>query len=147
MSWRPRHSASNAQIGAVNTASRSMIAIEVVGWYLLIICILFEASIAPRPIMTKRIIKNRAFLAALFTSFFTQVVTTAGKTYYASYLSIIKNWSNYVWTVFLAIMTLTLCIFSTVTGLLQAKVPSLQRFDGFWITCKAHRACDMHWQP
>ncbi|OJJ88618.1 uncharacterized protein ASPGLDRAFT_117082 [Aspergillus glaucus CBS 516.65] len=111
-------------------ANHSMIAMEVVGWFLLIVWILFEAFIAPRPIMTKRIIKNRAFLAALFTSFFTQVATAAGKTYYSSYLYIIKNWSNYVWTVFLAIMTLTLCIFSPIAGLLQAK---FHRYKGFMV--------------
>lgn len=103
---------------------------KVIGCFLLILWILLEAFIAPRPIMTKRIIKDRAFLAALFTSFFMQVATAAGKTYYSSYLYIIRNWSNYIWTVFLVIMALTLCVSSPLAGLLQAK---FHRYKGFMV--------------
>lgn len=71
--------------------------------------------------MTKRTLKNRAFLAAIGTGLFSQMATAAANTYFSSYMYIIKDWSNYAWTVFLGTITLTFSVFSPVNDLFYAK--------------------------
>lgn len=93
---------------------------EVVGFVILGFFILFETFIAPRPIMMRRILKNRAFLAAIGTGLFNQMATTAANNYFPSYMYIVKDWSNYAWTVFLDTTVLTLSAFSPISGLLHA---------------------------
>lgn len=98
----------------------SMIAMEVVGWVVLGLFIAFEAWIAPKPIMARRIITNKVFLAALGANLFDQMTTGIGNNYFSSYIYVIKDWSNYSWTVFTGVATLCLTVFSLIGGLLQA---------------------------
>lgn len=114
----PLSLAENAEGGWNNP---SMIAIEVVGWAILAIFILFEIFIAPKPIMAKRIIKNKVFLLALSANLFDQMTTAIGSNYFPSYIYIIKDWSNYSWTVFTSVRTLSLCTFSILYGMVQAR--------------------------
>lgn len=99
----------------------SMIAMLVIGFVILGLFVLFETLIAPKPIMTKRIMVNKAFLAALIVDVFNQMASATRNNYFSSYIYIIKDWSNYVWTVFLGTTTLCLCLFSPIGGLLHAK--------------------------
>lgn len=94
--------------------------------------------------MTKRTLKNRAFLAAIGTGLFSQMVTAAANTYFSSYMYIIKDWSNYAWTVFLGTTTLTFSVFSPVNGLFHAKFQD-NRVPGTVIKFVGHAICfDSH---
>lgn len=99
----------------------SMIAMLVVGFVILVAFLGFEIFLAPKPIMTRRILTNKAFLAALMVDVFNQMASSTRNTFFSSYIYVIKDWSNYVWTVFLGTTTLCLCLFSPLGGLLHAK--------------------------
>lgn len=120
----PLSLAENAKGGWNNP---SMIAMEIVGWVILGIFIVFEIFLAPNPIMAKHIIKNRVFLLALGANLFDQMTTAIGSNYFPSYIYIIKDWSNYSWTVFTSVRTLSLCTFSILYGLAQAKFHRYKR--------------------
>lgn len=100
-------------------ANESMVAMLVVGFILLIAFILYEVYVAPKPIMTKRILQNRAFLAAGIVTSFSQMASATRNTYFSSYIYIIKEWTTYQWTIFLGITTMGLCIVSPIVGLIQ----------------------------
>lgn len=97
----------------------SMIAMLVVGFVILGIFIAYEALVASVPITPKRIPMNRAFLAAMMVNVFNQMASATRNNYFASYIYIIKPWSNYTWTVFISATTLTLCFMSPVGGLIH----------------------------
>ena len=120
----PLSLAENAKGGWNNP---SMIAMEIVGWVILGIFIVFEIFLVPNPIMAKHIIKNRVFLLALGANLFDQMTTAIGSNYFPSYIYIIKDWSNYSWTVFTSVRTLSLCTFSILYGLAQAKFHRYKR--------------------
>lgn len=97
----------------------SMIAMIVVGFVCLIIFVLFEAFLAPKPIMTKRILKNRAFIAGVIIHTFNQMASSVRNTYFSSYIYIIKDWTIYQWTIFLGITTMGLCLVGPIVGLVH----------------------------
>lgn len=97
----------------------SMIAMLVVGFVILMLFIAYEALVATVPITPKRILTNRAFLAALMVNVFNQMSSATRNNYFSSYIYIIKPWSNYAWTVFISATTLTLCFMSPVGGLIH----------------------------
>uniref|UniRef100_A0A8H7K5E0 Major facilitator superfamily (MFS) profile domain-containing protein n=1 Tax=Bionectria ochroleuca TaxID=29856 RepID=A0A8H7K5E0_BIOOC len=97
----------------------SMIAMIVVGFVILIIFILFEVFLAPKPLMTKRILKNRAFIAGVIIHTFNQMASSVRNTYFSSYILIIKDWTNYQWIIFLGITTMGLCLVGPVVGLIH----------------------------
>ena len=99
----------------------SMIAMEVVGFVVLILFIAYETWLAPQPIMARRIIKNKVFLAALGSNLFDQLTTAVGNNYFSSYIYVIKDWPNYNWTVFVGTATLCLTVYSLIGGLLQVR--------------------------
>ncbi|KAL1849837.1 hypothetical protein Daus18300_013150 [Diaporthe australafricana] len=97
----------------------SIIAMLVVGFVLLIFFVLFEVYLAPKPLMTKRVLKNRGFLAALVVFTFNQTASSVRNTYYSSYIYIIKEWTTYQWTIFLGITTMGLSLLGPIVGLIQ----------------------------
>ena len=97
----------------------SMIAMLVIGFVLLGVFTLFEVYLAPKPLMTGRIIRNRAFLAAVTINVFNQMSSSVRNTYFSSYIYVIKDWSPYVWTIFVGITTMGLSLVSPFVGLLQ----------------------------
>lgn len=97
----------------------SMIAMIVVGFVILGIFAAFEIFIAPKPIMTRRIFRNRAFICALLADVFGQMASAIRANYFSSYVYIIKNWSNYAWNTFLNTTTLVLCLFGPLGGLIH----------------------------
>ena len=99
----------------------SMIAMEVVGFVVLILFIAYEIWVAPEPIMARRIIKNKVFLVALGSNLFDQLTTAIGKNYFSSYIYVIKDWPNYNWTVFVGTASLCLTVYSLIGGLLQVR--------------------------
>ncbi|KAL6243988.1 hypothetical protein RBB50_008857 [Rhinocladiella similis] len=97
----------------------TMIAMLVVGFVLLVAFVLFEAFLSPKPLMTKRIIKNRTFLAAVVIYTFNQTASSTRNTYFSSYLYVIKEWSTYKWTIVLGITTMGLSLIGPIVGLIQ----------------------------
>lgn len=97
----------------------SMIAMLVVGLVLLAAFTAFEMFVAPKPLTPKRILKNRAFLAALVVNVFNQMASATRANYFSSFIYIIKPWSNYNWTIFISATTLALCFLSPVGGLIH----------------------------
>ncbi|KAH7147130.1 major facilitator superfamily domain-containing protein [Dactylonectria estremocensis] len=99
----------------------SIIAMLVVGFVLLIAFVLFEVYLTAKPLMTKRILKNRTFLAAVTIYTFNQMASAVRNTYFSSYIYIIKQWTPYQWTIFMGITTMGLSIFGPIVGLIQRK--------------------------
>ncbi|KAF2015192.1 MFS general substrate transporter [Aaosphaeria arxii CBS 175.79] len=97
----------------------SMIAMIVLGFVILVLFILFEAFLAPKPLMTKRILQNRAFIAGVIIHTFNQMASSIRNTYFSSYILIIKEWTTYQWTIFLGITTMGLCLVGPVVGLIH----------------------------
>ncbi|KAF4981720.1 hypothetical protein FZEAL_2522 [Fusarium zealandicum] len=97
----------------------SMIAMIVIGFVLLIAFVLFEIYLAPKPLMTKRILKNRTFLAAVVIYIFNQMASSVRNTYFSSYILIIKDWTNYEWIIFLGTTTMGLSLLGPFVGLIQ----------------------------
>ncbi|CAG9955496.1 unnamed protein product [Clonostachys rosea f. rosea IK726] len=101
--------------------SPSIVAMLVVGFVLLIAFVLFEMYLAPKPLMTKHIIKNQTFLAAVTIYTFNQMASSVRNTYMSSYIYIIKEWTTYEWTIFMGITTMGLSIMGPIVGLIQRK--------------------------
>ncbi|KHN96180.1 Major facilitator superfamily domain, general substrate transporter [Metarhizium album ARSEF 1941] len=97
----------------------SMIAMLVTGFVCLVIFVLFEVFLAPKPIMTRRILQNRAFVAGVVIHTFNQMASSVRNTYFSSYIFIIKDWTVYQWTIFLGITTMGLCLVGPVVGLVH----------------------------
>ena len=77
----------------------SMIAMLVVGLVALGLFAAFETLVAPKPIMTRRIFRNKAFICALLVDVCGQMGSSTRANYFSSYVYVIKNWSNYAWSV------------------------------------------------
>ena len=102
-------------------SNASMIAMIVTGFVLLLAFAAFEAFLAPRPCVTRAIVRNRAFLAAVGVDITLQMGSGVHSIYFASYTYVIKEWSNYNWTLFNGTVTLVLCLMGPITGLILAK--------------------------
>lgn len=100
-------------------ADAKIVSMLVVGFVLLIAFVLFEIYLASKPLMTKRILKNRTFLASATIYTFNQMASAVRNTYFSSYIYIIKEWSTYEWTIFLGITTMGLSIMGPIVGLIQ----------------------------
>ncbi|WXC67111.1 hypothetical protein SNK03_012879 [Fusarium graminearum] len=97
----------------------SMVAMIVVGFVVLILFGLYEYFLAPKPMMTKRILQNRAFIAGVIIHIFNQMASSVRNTYFSSYILIIKEWTTYQWTIFLGITTMGLCLVGPIVGLIH----------------------------
>jgi hypothetical protein len=100
-------------------ANDSMIAMLVTGLVILALFGAFEYYIAPNPFMNRRVLCNKAFLCALTVSVTNQMASSTKFVYFSSYIWIIKDWSEYLWNLFLNSTTLTLCFFGPVGGLIH----------------------------
>ena len=97
----------------------SIIAMLVVGFVLLIAFVLFEVYLAPVPLMTQRVLKNRAFIAGVIVFTFNQTASSVRNTYFSSYIYVIKEWTTYQWTIFMGITTMGLSLLGPFVGLIQ----------------------------
>ncbi|KAF2449848.1 MFS general substrate transporter [Karstenula rhodostoma CBS 690.94] len=97
----------------------SMIAMLVVGFVILAFFVLFEVFLAPKPIMTRRMFNNRALMCALLVDTTSQMASATRNNYFSSYIFVTKDWTNYVWTVFLGVTTVVLCLVSPIGGLIH----------------------------
>ncbi|KAM0789489.1 hypothetical protein ACM66B_000309 [Microbotryomycetes sp. NB124-2] len=100
--------------GGWNNAS--MIAMETVGWVLLITFALWEQYGSKYPMCPARVY-NRTFVCCLVIDVLYLLGGQLGLTYYSSWTYAIKDWSlqNYTW--FLNTLGVSLCLFGVVAGL------------------------------
>lgn len=97
----------------------SMIGMIVSGFIILGLFAAFEILLAPKPIMTRRIFRNRAFICAVMVNVFSQMSSATRNNYFSSYVYIIKDWSNWNWNTFLNVTTLVLCLFGMLGGIIH----------------------------
>ncbi|TKW50292.1 Siderophore iron transporter 3 [Colletotrichum tanaceti] len=102
-------------------ANAGIIAMLAVGFVLLVAFGLYEMYLAPKPLMTRRIIRNRTFLAAVTIYTFNQMASAVRNTYFSSYIYIVKAWSTYEWTIFLGTTTMGLSLLGPIVGLIQRR--------------------------
>lgn len=97
----------------------SMIAMMVIGGVLLIVYVVYELVWCPYPSMPRRIIFNRTFICAVIIDTFYTLAGSLRSTYFSSFVWIVKDWSNQEWTYFNNTLTLALCVFGVVAGIIQ----------------------------
>ncbi|OAA69690.1 Major facilitator superfamily domain, general substrate transporter [Cordyceps fumosorosea ARSEF 2679] len=101
--------------------SPRIIAMLVVGFLLLVVFGLYERFLSPKPVMSPRIMDNRTFVASAVIFTFNQMASSVRNTYLASYVYIIKQWTEYQWIIFLGITTMGLCLLGPIVGLVQRR--------------------------
>jgi Na+/melibiose symporter-like transporter len=99
----------------------SIIAMLAVGFVILGLFIAYEMYWAPKPVMSRRILYNRAFLAAVTVNVFSQMSSSVRNTYFFSYINVITPWTTYQQTIFIGITTIGLCLIGPIVGLLHRK--------------------------
>ncbi|KAG8707245.1 hypothetical protein FRC08_000619, partial [Ceratobasidium sp. 394] len=98
-------------------ANPSIIAMIVVGVVLIPVFIIWERFFAPVAIMPRRIITNRAFLCAVGIDFFYNFSGFLRSLYLSSFVWVVKDWNTRQWVYFNNTMSITLCVFGLVAGL------------------------------
>ncbi|KAI7160113.1 hypothetical protein KC349_g3722 [Hortaea werneckii] len=87
-------------------ANPSFPAMIVCGFAILIGFICYEALLAPKPVVTRKLLTNKTFMLAIGIDISIQLASGIRATYFSSYIWIVKDWSNYAWTIFLGATTL-----------------------------------------
>ncbi|KAK1623298.1 major facilitator superfamily domain-containing protein [Colletotrichum phormii] len=98
--------------------NQSLIAMMVVGGILLIAYVVYEIKWAKVPSAPRRLVINKTFLMAIVIDSFYMLAGNMRGLYWSSYVYIAKPWSSQDW-VYYNTLTLALCIFGMVAGLLQ----------------------------
>ena len=96
----------------------SIIAMVIVGGILLSAFFLFEYYLAPHPLMPRKVF-NRTFLFAVIIDTFSQMTSSIRSLYLSSFVWIVKDWGTKEWTYYNNTLTLTLCVFGVVAGIIQ----------------------------
>ncbi|KAJ6441126.1 putative siderophore iron protein [Purpureocillium lavendulum] len=98
----------------------SLVAMMVVGGLLLVAYVVYEIKWAKMPSAPRRLIFNKTFLmAVVIDGFYMSVAGQIRGLYWSSYVLIAKPWSNQDWVYYGNTLTLALCIFGVVAGLIQ----------------------------
>lgn len=97
----------------------SMIAMIVIGFVLLIAFGFWEVYGAPVPLAPRRILLNRAFQIAILVDILTMFASFIEALYFSSYIYVIKDWTNLQWVYFTGTVTVGLCVWGLINGLLQ----------------------------
>ncbi|KAL0059260.1 hypothetical protein AAF712_014010 [Marasmius tenuissimus] len=96
----------------------SMIAMMVVGGVILILFVFFERFVAKCPIVPRRLSINKTFMCAAGIDFLYFMAGQLRGLYFSSFIYIVEDWNVRDWTYFNNTMTLCLCIFGVVAGLI-----------------------------
>ncbi|EPY52325.1 siderophore-iron transporter Str3 [Schizosaccharomyces cryophilus OY26] len=97
----------------------SMIAMIIVGGIILIIFGLYELFLAPYPLCPRRILFNKTFMMAVVIDFFYYFGGYIQSLYQNTYIWIIKDWSYRDLSYFSNIMTVALCLFGLLAGVIH----------------------------
>ncbi|KAJ7895517.1 hypothetical protein B0H14DRAFT_3125227 [Mycena olivaceomarginata] len=96
----------------------SLIAMLLVGGFLVIAFALWELKIASHPIMPRRVI-NKTLICCIIIDFMTFLSGNIFLTYFSSYVYVVKDWSLTNYTYFTNTVTVGLCVFGVCAGALQ----------------------------
>ncbi|CAE6414472.1 unnamed protein product, partial [Rhizoctonia solani] len=96
----------------------SIIAMLVVGVACIPIFIIWEKLFATQAIMSKRLITNRAFLAAVGIHFFHQFADPLWNLYLSSFVWVVKDWDTRSWVYFNNSVNVTTSVFNLIGGLI-----------------------------
>ncbi|KAL0935638.1 siderophore iron transporter [Colletotrichum truncatum] len=99
--------------------NRSLIAMMVVGGVLLIAYVVYEIKWAKVPSAPRRLVMNKTFLMAIIIDAFYMLAGNIRGLYWSSYIYIAKPWSAQDWVYYNNTLTLSLCVFGLVAGLIQ----------------------------
>ncbi|OBR09764.1 Siderophore iron transporter [Colletotrichum higginsianum IMI 349063] len=99
--------------------NRSLIAMMVVGGVLLVAYVVYEMKWAKVPSAPRRLVMNKTFLMAIVIDSFYMLAGNMRGLYWSSYVYIAKPWSSQDWVYYNNTLTLALCVFGLVAGLLQ----------------------------
>ncbi|KAF2760072.1 putative siderophore-dependent iron transporter [Pseudovirgaria hyperparasitica] len=100
-------------------SNRSMIAMLVVGFVLLGAFIAYEVCLAPKPVMRKTILLNKAWICATVVTVASQMSTGTRAGYFSSYTYVTQSFSDFEWSVFNNVSMLTLYFTSPLGGLIH----------------------------
>lgn len=98
-------------------SNRSMIAMIVCGFVILIMFIVWDVRFAEFPMLNRRVWHNKTFICAVIIDIFYFVSGNVRTTYYSTWVYVIKPWSNYNWGNFVAMSTVCLTFFGLLAGL------------------------------
>ncbi|KIY43665.1 MFS general substrate transporter [Fistulina hepatica ATCC 64428] len=101
------------------TTIASMIAMMVVGGVILILYVVWERFFAIIPSSPRRLLLNKTFMMAIVIDFFYEVAGDLRGLYFSSYVYIVTDMSTQNWTYFNNTLTLSLCVFGLIAGLIQ----------------------------
>ncbi|KZL63241.1 siderophore iron [Colletotrichum incanum] len=99
--------------------NQSLIVMMVVGGILLIAYVVYEIKWAKVPSAPRRLVMNKTFLMAIVIDSFYMLAGNMRGLYWSSYVYIAKPWSSQDWVYYNNTLTLALCVFGLVAGLLQ----------------------------
>ncbi|KAH7325384.1 major facilitator superfamily domain-containing protein [Rhizoctonia solani] len=99
-------------------SNASIIAMLVVGVACIPVFIIWERYFATQAIMSKRLITNRAFLAAVGIHFFHQFADPLWNLYLSSFIWVVKDWDTRSWVYFNNSMNVTTSVFNLFGGLI-----------------------------
>ncbi|KAF6803879.1 siderophore iron transporter [Colletotrichum sojae] len=99
--------------------NQSLIAMMVVGGVLLIAYVIYEIKWAKVPSAPRRLVMNKTFLMAIVIDSFYMLAGNIRGLYWSSYVYIAKPWSSQNWVYYNNTLTLALCVFGLVAGLIQ----------------------------
>ncbi|KAH8829601.1 major facilitator superfamily domain-containing protein [Flagelloscypha sp. PMI_526] len=97
----------------------TMISLFTAGVLFLISYAYWERYHATVPSAPKRLLLNKTFICAVIIDFVYFLAGMMRGLYFGSYVLIVKDWSYTNWAYFNNLMTISLCIFGVVAGLLQ----------------------------
>ncbi|KAK0459375.1 MFS general substrate transporter [Desarmillaria tabescens] len=96
----------------------SMIAMIVVGGVLLFVFAAYEKWFARYPLMPARVL-NRTFIGAVTVDVLYMLSGSMRSLYYSSWTWVVTDWTTREWTYFNKTLTVGLCVFGIVGGLIQ----------------------------
>lgn len=96
----------------------SIIAMIVTGFVILVLFVIYENTICPKSCMPSRVLKNKTFIAcALIDAMYLMAGQVRGL-YLSTIVWVTKDISNQNWTYFNNIMTMSLCSFGVLAGVI-----------------------------
>ncbi|KAH8929000.1 MFS general substrate transporter [Atractiella rhizophila] len=95
----------------------SLIAMEVVGGLLIIALVYYELRIAEYPLIAKEILAKN-WIIAVFGDVIYFIAGNMRSTYFSSWVYVVTDWSLKDWTYFTQTLTVGLCVFGLMAGLI-----------------------------
>lgn len=114
----------------------SMIAMIIVGGILFIAYCLYESLWAPFPSMPRRVLINKTFICCVIIDFVYMLAGYIRLLYFSSYTYVITNWSVKNWTYFSNTLTMGLCFFGVVAGIIHRLTHRYKLFQVFGLSVK-----------